>query len=315
MSVENDLKKYIYATNILPTNVSFEIRPEYFDDLHPQVYILREKNGKFQIRIRIISDRYNAINIEEKVCLILEAHLSEYFYPKVYKKHKNIPGIGDILFTEYKEGASLDKCISELSEIEYSIIVNQLCQHLKKMHSIKSSIFFDFGELKSNNWFAFFECKLKKYLKNALDNRILGKSEIECIIQLLYKDQNYFRLDNASLIHFDVKPANIIWNSKNRKTFLIDFEMSRYGDILMEFTKGKFTAVLSDNLIYENKIWMPLVEQYFSQPYTITFSSKRAIWYLFYHYLAHYNYQLACFGTVSPCVFNEFLHYKEKLLA
>lgn len=314
MSVENNLKQFIESINILPPNVPFEIKAEYFDDLQPQVYILREKNGKFQGRIRIISDRDNTVNIEEKVCLLLETYLPDYFYPKVHKKYENIPGIGDILITEYKEGVSLDKCIFNLSEMEYPIIIDKLFRSLKKMHSIKSSNFFDFTEFNSNNWFDFFEYKLKKYLKMAMDNKILKREEIGYITHLLYREQDIFRLNLGSLIHFDVKPANIIWNSENKELSLIDFEMSRYGDILMEFTKGKFTTLLFNNSIYENKIWKPLVEYYFSKPYADIFSSRKSIWYLFYHYLAHSNYQLMRFKKVSPCIFSEFSCYKEKLL-
>ena len=314
MSVEENLKKFIKSINILPPNVPFEIKAEYLDDLQPQVYILREKNGKFQRRIRIISDRDNTVNTEEKICLLLETYLPDYFYPKVHKKYENIPGIGDILITEYKEGVSLDKYIFNLSEMEYPIIIDELFRNLKKMHSIKSSDFFDFTEFKSNNWFDFFKFKLKKYLKMAVDNRILKREEIGYITHLLYREQDIFRLDLGSLIHFDIKPANIIWNPENKELSLIDFEMSRYGDILMEFTKGKFTTLLFNNSIYENKIWKPLVEYYFSEPYADIFSSRKSIWYLFYHYLAHTNYQLVRFKTVSPCIFSEFSCYKKKLL-
>ena len=313
MSVEDNLKQFIKSINILPPNVSFELKAEYLDDLQPQVYILREKNGKFQKRIRITSDRNDAVNIEEKICSLLETYLSDYFYPKIENKYENISGIGDVLITEYKEGVSLDKYIFNLSEMEYPIIIDKLSRNLKKMHSIKSSDFFDFKEFKSNNWFDFFEYKLKKYLKIAVDNRILKKKETEYITHLLYKEQDIFRLDCGSLIHFDIKPANIIWNPANKEPYLIDFEMSRYGDILMEFTKGKFTTLLFNNSIYENKIWKPLVEHYFSKPYADIFSSRKSIWYLFYHYLAYSSYQLMCFKTVSPCIFDQFSYYKKKL--
>lgn len=313
MCVEDNLKQFIRSTNILPSNVAFELKAEYFDDLHPQVYILCEENENYKMRIRIISDRYNAVSIEEKVCLLLESNLQDYFYPRILRKYENVSGIGDILITEYKEGVSLDKCILNLSEMEYPIITDQLCKILKKMHSIKSSEFFDFGEFKSNSWFTFFDYKLKRYLKMGLDNKILKSEEIEYIAQLLLTEQSILKLDLGSLIHFDVKPSNIIWNPKNKEISLIDFEMSRYGDILMEFTKGKFTTMLFNNSIYKNKIWKPLVEHYFSQPYADIFSSRKSIWYLFYHYLAHCNYQLMCSSMVSPCILNEFLYYKKKL--
>ncbi|MCI9486967.1 MAG: aminoglycoside phosphotransferase family protein [Lachnospiraceae bacterium] len=315
MGVEGALKQFINSTNILPSDVLFEIKPEYLDDSQPQVYILREKSGKFQKRIRIISNRYNAITTEEKVCLLLEMHLSEHFYPQIYKKFKNVSGLGDILITEYKEGISLDKCIFDLSEIEFSMIVDQLCKDLKKIHSIKSSGFSDLAEFTDDNWFDFFEYKLKKYLNKALDNKILTNEEIEYLVKLLYREQDIFKQDYGSLIHFDVKPANIIWDCRSKEISLIDFEMSRYADILMEFTKGKFTTLLFNNSVYKNKIWIPLVEQYFSQPYTDVFSSRKAVWYLFYHYLAHCNYQLCCYGVISPCILNEFIYYKRNLLA
>lgn len=315
MSVEEKLRQFINSQDILPPNTEFEIKPEYFDDMQPQVYILHGKNKQFQRRIRIISDRNYAIKTEEKACSILETCLSDNFYPKVLKKYDNVSGIGDILITEYKRGVSLDKCILNLSPMEYSLIASQLCTNLKKMHSIKSSDFFDFTYVKSKSWTHFFEIKLRNYLNKALADKILNTKELEYITRLFINEKDIFQLDCGSFIHFDVKPANIIWDITSRKTYLIDFEMSRYGDILMEFTKGKFTAQLFGNPIYESNIWKPMVEQYFAQPYTDIFSLRKSVWYLFYHYLAHCTYQLNYFGNISSNIQTEFLYYKECLFS
>lgn len=310
MFAEKILKEFIKTLEIIPNGTDFEIKPEYLNDLQPQVYIVRDKSQKPLWRIRVISERKNALRTEEKVCLLLDECNMECFYPKVYKKYPNIPQLGDILITDYKNGNSIDKCIFNLSENEYNIIVLQLLQDLKKLHSVKSYKFSDFSNFSSDSWFDFFKYKLNKHLQNAKNNQLLSSEEFKNIGDLLLDEQEIFKMNSGSLIHFDIKPANIIWDFENQKTYLIDFEMSRFGDPLMEFTKGKFTALLFNNFLYDKKIWMPLVERYFEQSYERVFSSRKASWYLFYHYAAHCNYQLKTFGKIYDSVFKEFQTYK-----
>lgn len=314
MLVEKALKEFIKSTGIISSETDFEVKPEYLNDLQPQVYVLRDKKQKPLWRIRIIAERQNALLTEEKVCLLLEQSNVECFYPKVYQKYQNIPQIGDILITDYKKGISIDKCISKLSENDYNIIVSQLCKNLKEMHSVTSREFCDFSSFSSDSWFAFFKYKFDKHLRRAKNNQLLSDEQVHTISRLLLKEQEIFKLSYSALIHFDVKPANIIWNPEDQKVYLIDFEMSRFGDPFMEFTKGKFTTLLFNNSTYDDKIWIPLVEQYFSQPYSQIFSSRKASWYLFYHYTAHCNYQLKTLGKMYTSVFKEFQTYKNIIL-
>lgn len=314
MFAEKNLKKFIKSIGIVSGETDFEIKPEYLNDLQPQVYVLRDKNQNPLWRIRIISERLNALQTEEKVCLLLEQSNVKCFYPKVYQRYQNIPQIGDILITDYKNGFSIDKCNSDLSENDHNIIVSQLCENLREIHSVTSREFSDFSSFSSDNWFDFFKYKLDKHLREAQNNQLLSDEEIHNILYLLLKEQEIFMLNYGSLIHFDIKPANIIWNPDERKIYLIDFEMSRFGDPFMEFTKGKFTSLLFNNSVYEDKIWIPLVEQYFSQTYDQIFSSRKAGWYLFYHYTAHCNYQLKTLGKIYNSVFKEFQTYKNLIL-
>ncbi len=41
-----------------------------------------------------------------------------------------------------------------------------------------------------------------------------------------------------SFLHFDIKPQNIIYDKSNRKTYIIDFEHSRFGDFSHELFRG-----------------------------------------------------------------------------
>ena len=59
------------------------------------------------------------------------------------------------------------------------------------------------------------------------------------------------------LLHGDVKPANVIFELSTRKTTLIDFELSRFGDPDFEWTKLRRMAIRWPE--YEQLISQPLL--------------------------------------------------------
>ena len=71
MNVEKYLEDFISKTDIAPTKL-IHIKAEYYNDLEPQVYILQDQNRSFKKRVRIASDRKNAVNTEAIVCKLLE---------------------------------------------------------------------------------------------------------------------------------------------------------------------------------------------------------------------------------------------------
>ena len=312
MNVEKYLEDFISKTDIAPTKL-IHIKAEYYNDLEPQVYILQDQNRSFKKRVRIASDRKNAVNTEAIVCKLLEESLHGDFFPKVIKKYENIPYIGDLLITDYLEGQSLDKCLVHITADDCKCIITQLYIILTKIHTIKSTIFHDFTTFKSDKWFDYFEHKISKHLFRAIDYGFITKDESFFIFDILKSDANIFSVDKGTLIHFDVKPDNIIWDSYRKKVSLIDYEMSRYSDILFEYTKAHFATQLFGNSTYEERIWKPLVELSFDCDYKKVFINRKAVLYLYYHYLAYFNYQMFHMGKVSQFSYDMLNTYERQL--
>lgn len=290
MSVEEELLAFGYQIGICRQGEANTIRTEYKQDNDPQVYILRRNYDNKAFRFRIQTDRFNAIKTEYYACCLLNENGLKGFYPRPIGYYTNIPKVGSLAVSEYIEGISLDKIIDTLSAKEYQSIADQIVMLLKKIHSVKCSYFHYFTDEKFFTWKQMFKNKFNNHLEKSIQTAVIS-IDYEKIQHQLMLDTHLFENKESSLLHFDIKPANMIYQSETGKIFLIDFEMSRFGDILFEFAKGSFASDIFMNQKYEFNVWKLILETYLEQPYGEIKQTKLFAWYSLYHYLAYANYK------------------------
>lgn len=257
----------------------------YRNDLIPQVSLVKIKNNSDLFKIRFTNDREYAVFTEAAVCNILKEHYPKSdFFPKIrhiISKH--------LVIYEYIKGKSIDKIINELTKEELDLIGNQLYVYLQKIHAITSSFVYAFDNNQFINWYSFFECKLYTHLREAVNYDFITIENKNKLIQVLHDNKDKFDINQNILLHFDIKPANIIYNKKEKKIYLIDFEMSRFGDEIFEYSK-----MLFNKIIYFSPKWDKICNIYFnrinSEKNINIFINPRLDWYMFYHYLTYIIY-------------------------
>lgn len=315
MSVERSLLAFCYEIGLCGKGEACSIQTEYRQDFDPQVYILRNQKNKTAYRLRIQTDRVNAVKTEHRVCNLIKEHGISGFYPEPIGCYSEIAGVGDITVSTYIEGVSIDKIIDDLSLNECEKIAVKIEQLLNRLHSINDNTFHCFTGEQFPSWELFFACKLDAHLKRASKNGMLSGMDDANIRMTLTSDINLFKGKQSVLLHFDVKPANIVYRKETGKISFIDFEMSRFGDALYEFSKGTFAAEVFGSSKYMANVWAPVVEACLKQPMNEILELRLFIWYLFYHYLAYANYTNCKNGFAAKMALDKLRKLSEQITA
>ncbi|CAN0297383.1 unnamed protein product, partial [Ectocarpus fasciculatus] len=199
--------------------------------------------------------------------------------PKIYYNgfHKD----WKVLIYEYFKGASLEK-IPNLTQSDYKKISNQIISSIKEYRTIKSETAQLF-EKSYTDWYDLFSNKLSEHLDHPISQQLISRTHINQIRNLLKLVQSDLRQIQNCFIHYDIKPKNIVYDGEGGLTYLIDFELSRFGDPLMELARIKSFAPTME---YEQMLVDPILEAFEYEKCQIgknTFTLYLLYCYIVYH--------------------------------
>lgn len=229
------------------------------DNVPRNHYIIQcsEAESKFFLKLQKKVD--NIIHCDEYIKAI---HQNEdYALPHVLVAP--FPFHNDMFFiTNYVEGYDLEKLDLELSDTQWKKAAGDIRKQLAMLSNIHTSCYSEHNIFFTEGYPEIFREKLRtkmKHISLAGYDRIKMQSAYNNSLSIL----NNSTFSEPSLIHMDVKPANIIFDPKTEKAVLIDFEFARFGDLdygivqvlLTQFNffsdnyKKKMFPVLTDGLI------------------------------------------------------------------
>lgn len=132
--------------------------------------------------------------------------------------------------TSFVEGQTLDVASSIIQEETWNDIADVLFVRFRELKTIQASQYSEQGKFVTSDYASILKWKLMNKLQHpsllTLDHNKLAKISERCF-EILDKSQ----FSKPTLLHMDIKPANIIYNPSKRFISLIDFELARFGDI------------------------------------------------------------------------------------
>ena len=144
------------------------------------------------------------------------------------------------LVTGYYNGDSLDKSLSWVPHADR--IVADLARMLCEVHSIRGT---SFGQLASDEyptWQSFLDVRFWRHVRPVAAAGYLTEDEVAMITKLSEQARDDVKTTQPVLLHFDVKPANILFDVQCSTTALVDWELARFGDIDFEWVKLQHLA-------------------------------------------------------------------------
>lgn len=160
-----------------------------------------------------------------------EIHIKEAKlpYPKIVVPEFAFRGMRYYI-TTYIEGQSLDTFQDVQPQIIWNDVADKLLILINQLTSLKATQYSEHGVFVPDDYASILKKKLKVRLRHPLianyPHAILERAFIwSCDIL------DHSQFSRPTLIHMDVKPANIIYNKKTGSVSLIDFEFARFGDV------------------------------------------------------------------------------------
>lgn len=170
------------------------------------------------------------------------------------------PFHNDMFFiTNYIEGDDLETLDLRLSDAQWIKATEDIRKQLTALGNIHTPYYSEKNEFLTYGYPKMFKEKLEKRLKHiSLNNYDRNRMQMAYNNSLRILNNSTF--SKPSLIHMDVKPANIVFDFKTEKASLIDFEFARFGDLDFGVVQVLLTQFNSFSENYKKKMFPSLTD-------------------------------------------------------
>jgi len=210
---------------------SYRIERIYFDDPEENCFRLSVA-AQSSYKLRLASPRRAKSLLAEHEALRLLANRGIMWASEVVEFQADAPAY---LISRYLPGQSLDKSNDWLPYVPQ--IRSRLETFLGELHRISGD---QFGYLPRPEFATceeFLDARLRHYSAILERSGELTPSLRAAETYLRTAAAAELRVVRPSFLHFDVKPANVLFDVETGSTALIDFELCRFGDPDFEFIK------------------------------------------------------------------------------
>lgn len=195
------------------------------------------------------------------------------------------------ILTSYLEGKDLGKAIYWLSNEQLVKIADILNEKLDCLHRVTAPKYSDGYNFSSESPFAeimFNKIKSKLAKEHCINIFMLNinKEKLLNRINTILSESTY---SEPTLIHLDIKPANIIIMPDIEDVCLIDFELSRFSDIDYEWTNLLLKNKLNYSVRFKKYILEPILIKNF-MPLSEALKINKYKVYILYHSINNYIY-------------------------
>ena len=218
----------------------------------------------------------------------------DYIYPIIIVPKFEFCGISYYV-TTFIEGESLDKISKTLTDDEWKIISHNLVTRLNELSTIQAPLYSEHNEFITDECSAILKTKLLNRFQHAVFDGY-SKEDLDKSIKRCYQILDKSNYTKPTLLHMDVKPANIIYNSQTKFVTLIDFELSRFGDVDYGWTQILLSGINAFGEEYKNQIISYITKGHLTLNKAITIPKFKC--YLFYqtacNLIYYYDYNIKC---------------------
>lgn len=207
--------------------MNFEIKslvPENYRN--GKVFLLRNLDDNMSYKVRLKHPLFpDTVKKELRVLKYISQYPGANNFPEIIYTDGN----EEVMVTSYFEGVPLDECYY-FSQEKKNEIVSKIEDKLKILHSMYSPAKDIINNRNFTNWYEWLKLIFDSYIAKIKEYKLL-KAKDECFIyDFLEINRDYLENVRTSVIHGDLKPANIIYNQQREDVFIVDFESGKVGD-------------------------------------------------------------------------------------
>lgn len=156
--------------------------------------------------------------------------------------------------TNFLEGQTMDTLPKTTPENVWDEIADELLLRLNELEMLQAPQYSEEGIFVSDDCASILKKKIVNRLQHPLMETFPSK-KLEKVFVRCCEILDVSQFSNPTLLHMDIKPANIIYNNQTGTVSLIDFESARFGDIDYGWTqillseRNRFSEVYKTHLV------------------------------------------------------------------
>lgn len=177
---------------------------------------------------------------------------AEYPYPRTVVPQFAFRGM-QYYITTYIKGQPLDTFPETLPQSTWSYVANRLLFLIDQITLLKAPQYSEHGAFVPDNYASILKTKLESRMRHPLISSYPCK-KLERAFNWFCEILAQSKFSQPTLIHMDIKPANIIYNTDTGLVSLIDFEFARFGDIDYGWTQILLSGRNQFNQFYREQI-------------------------------------------------------------
>ncbi len=214
---------FIDANEIINLTVCHEFYTDVFTFCH---FIIKCKNSNKKYILKTVKPGDNLIFCNEYLKKFYTN--GKYAYPVILIQPFTFKD-KSFYVTTYAEGKDLDEISKDLTPTVWEKISLKLIDKLGELSTVIADKYSDCQEFVDAGWAEILKNKFIKRLSHPLMAEI-PKTQLEMVFRHCCKILDNSEYSRPTLLHMDIKPANIIYNQSTDELAIIDFEFSRFGD-------------------------------------------------------------------------------------
>lgn len=264
----DDLKSVVHQklveAGVVLQSWDLELQPCHPMLLHGRTYfhyVISSPCSKQKYFLKMTKDvNYDGSHLCNEYLQEIGMRSGNYAYPvvivPVFCYHGNL-----YFITTFVEGRDLDHFVNILPEYEWDSIADKILFRVNELSGIHTSQFSERGQFLDDGCATILERKILERYKHPLISSFpherLNKVFDHCCSIL---DGCDFSV--PTLIHMDIKPANIIYNPEADTISLIDFEFARFGDMDFGWTQMLLSGHNHFSDVYKERVVPRMASHY-----------------------------------------------------
>lgn len=255
-------KKKLLECHLIPSNEDVILYPHHQVKVNGKSrchYIVSCLPSRRQFFLKILKDNDSATHCNQFLQQF-QTENGDCPYPLLIA-----PGF--IFFDEkyYLYTFSKGKTLQELAETkhisqdEWGSIANKLKKCIEVLSTVHSKQYSDHNQFIKDQYADI----LKRKIMPKLNHRTFSALPSKTVTTVYQRCVNIIEssvYSEPTLLHMDVKPANVIYNPESKTVSLIDFELARFGDFDYGWTQLLITSLKNYGKVYQEYIYPHLVK-------------------------------------------------------
>ncbi len=252
--LESEVGRKLLEYDLIPVTDKIYLYPQHKVLLHNKWFyhfLITCANSRQTFFLKTVKENDSSFLCDRFLRNICFAN-NEYLFPQIVVPKFNFQEM-QYYITTYIEGQSLDGFPDTLPQSTWKNISTKLLFLIDQLTLLKAPQYSEQGVFVSDDYASILKKKIYAKLRHPLITGYPHK-KLERVFIWSCEILDHSQFSQPTLIHMDIKPANIIYNTKTGTVSLIDFEFARFGDVDYGWTQIILSECNQFNLFYKEYI-------------------------------------------------------------